>query len=123
MSRESIRRAIRTFLAAVLGLWIPGLLGWLNQLTEWAHGEGSTPFPDAHGLAYLGVAAISAGVIATVQLVINGIEDASGKGFLRDVPPRTDRGQGGTVTTFAISSAFLVLVIIGFVLILLRGYQ
>jgi hypothetical protein len=88
MTRDSIRRAIRTFIITTLALFIPGLLGWLNDLTAWARGEGSTPFPDAHGLAYLGVSAIVAGVVALINAVWNAVEDASGKGLLRDVPPR-----------------------------------
>lgn len=86
MSRDSLRRALRTFLITTLALFIPGLLGWLNALTEWARGEGSTPFPDAHGLAYLGVSAITAGVVALVNLAWNAIEDATGKGVLRTPP-------------------------------------
>jgi hypothetical protein len=89
MTRDSIRRAIRTFIITTLALFIPGLLGWLNDLTTWARGEGSTPFPDAHGLAYLGVSAIVAGVVALINAVWNAVEDASGKGLLRDVPPRS----------------------------------
>lgn len=88
MTRDAVRRAVRTFVITTLALFIPGLLGWLNDLTTWAHGQGSTPFPDAHGLAYLGVSAIVAGVVALINLVWNTVEDASGKGFLRDVPPR-----------------------------------
>lgn len=84
MSRGSVRRAIRTFVIATLALFIPGLLGWLHALTEWANNNGSTPFPDAHGLAYLGVSAIAGGVIALVNLAWNWIEDASGKGMLRE---------------------------------------
>jgi hypothetical protein len=98
MTVDSIRRAIRTFLIATLALFLPGLLGWLNALTEWARGEGSTPFPDAHGLAYLGVAAITAGVIAIVNLLWNAVENGIGHGLLRDVPPRPSPGQGGAVT-------------------------
>jgi hypothetical protein len=88
MTGESIRRALRTFVITTLALFVPGLLGWLNDLTQWARGEGSTPFPDAHGLAYLGVSAIVAGVVALINLAWNAIEDASGKALLRDVPPR-----------------------------------
>jgi len=81
MTRDSIRRALRTFIITTLALFIPGLLGFLNAITEWARGEGSTPFPDAHGLAY-------PGVIALVNLAWNAVEDATGKGLLRTVPPK-----------------------------------
>ena len=87
MSRDSIKRVVRTFLIAFIAIWIPGLLGWLHALTEWASSQGQKPFPDAHGLAYLGVSAIVAGLIAVVNLVVNMIEDGAGKGFLRTMPP------------------------------------
>jgi len=88
MTRDAVRRAIRTFVITTVALFIPGLLGWLNGLTAWAKSEGSTPFPDAHGLLFLAVSAITAGVVALVNLGWNVVEDASGKGFLRQVPPR-----------------------------------
>lgn len=87
MTRDSIRRAIRTFLITTLALFVPGLLGWLNELTQWAAGQGSTPFPDGRGLAYLGVSAIVAGVVAAVNLAWNAVEDATGHGVLRSTPP------------------------------------
>lgn len=88
MTRDSLRRALRTFVITTVALFVPGLLGWLNAITEWARGEGSTPFPDAHGLAYLGVSALVAGVVAVINLAWNGVEDATGRGFLRTPPER-----------------------------------
>lgn len=85
----SVKRALRTFVITTLALFIPGLLGWLNDLTAWARDQGSTPFPDAHGLLFLGVSAVVAGVIALINLIWNLIEDKWGKGFLRD--PSTDQ--------------------------------
>lgn len=93
MTRESVRRALRTFVITTLALFVPGLLGWLNALTEWARGEGSTPFPDAHGLAFLAVSAITAGVVALINLAWNAVEDASGKGLLRNVPTPHHRAE------------------------------
>lgn len=83
LSHESIRRAVRTFVISTLALFVPGLLGWLNALTEWANSQGTEPFPDGVGLAYLGVAAITGGVIAVVNLAWNMIEDTSGHAMLR----------------------------------------
>lgn len=88
MSRDTIRRAVRTFVITTLGLFIPGLLGWLHGVTEWAAGNGTSPFPDGHGLVYLGVSACVAGIVALVNLVWNALEDGIGKGFLRNVPPK-----------------------------------
>lgn len=86
MTRDSIRRAIRTFFQTSLALLVPGLLGWLNGLTEWARAEGQAPFPDARSLAYLGIVAIIAGAVAVVNLLWNVVEDAAGRGFLRTPP-------------------------------------
>lgn len=83
---DSVRRAARTFLISTLAVFVPGLLGWLHALTEWAAGQGSTPFPDAHGLLFLAVSAITGAVIALVNLVWNWIEDVIGKGVLRNPP-------------------------------------
>lgn len=80
---DSIKRVVRTFGITVVVLFVPGLLGWINDVTDWAKGQGSTPFPDAHGLAYLGVSAITAAFVAAGNLVLNAIEDATGKGILR----------------------------------------
>jgi len=116
VTRDAVRRAIRTFVITTLALFIPGLLGWLNALTQWARDEGSTPFPDARGLAYLGVSAIVAGVVALVNLLWNGVEDVAGSGFLRTPPPvnRGERGQG------YIGLAVGVLLVIILVVVLFR---
>ncbi|MCT2291741.1 MULTISPECIES: hypothetical protein [Bacteria] len=87
LARDAVRRAIRTWLITTLGLLVPGLLGWLHALTAWADGQGSTPFPDAHGLAYLAVSASVAGVVAVLNLLWNAVEDRAGRGLLRDVHP------------------------------------
>jgi hypothetical protein len=83
---DSAKRVYRTFIITTLALWLPDLFGWLNDLTEWARNEGSTPFPDASGLAYLGVSAVVAGVVAAVNAVWNGTENIIGKGMMREVP-------------------------------------
>lgn len=104
MSKDSLKRAFRTFVISTLALWIPGLLGWLNALTEWARNEGATPFPDARGLAYLGVSAIVGGVIAVVNVLWNVAEDAAGRGLLRPIPAsaREERGEAGRVAPWVL---------------------
>lgn len=91
LAREAVRRALRTFVITALTLIVPGFLGWLHAITEWAADQGSTPFPDATGLAYLAVSGIVAGVIALVNLLWNAIEDTTGKGMLREVPRHPKR--------------------------------
>lgn len=114
MTRDSVRRALRTAIVSSLVLFIPGLLGWLNMVTQWARDEGATPFPDAHGLAYLGVSAIVGGIIGLVQWVLNVIEDGVGKGFLRDVPARNP-GEGGAIERQYILLIIAVLVVLALV--------
>ena len=111
MTKESLRRTIRTFLQSFLALMVPGLLGWLNALTEWSRAQGQAPFPDAHSLAYLGVSAITAGVISVVTLLWNAVEDASGVGVLRNVPPRP-RGQGGYGEVHLLVKVLVILVLV-----------
>lgn len=112
MTRDAVRRAIRTFLITTLALFVPGLLGWLNDLTAWASSEGQRPFPDGHGLVYLAVSAIVAGVVAVINLVWNVVEDAAGKGLLRTVPPKPTPPDTGVVDTRTIAVVALVLAVI-----------
>lgn len=90
LSRESLRRVVRTFVTAFLGLFLPGLVGFLNAVTEWASSRGQDPFPDASNLTYVTVSALAAATIALVQLIWNAVEDVLGHGFLREVS-----GDGG----------------------------
>jgi len=85
---DSTRRVVRTFVIAFLGTAVPGALGWLNALTQWANSAGQQPLPEWQSLAFLGVAAISAGLIALLNWAWNWTEDATGHGFLRSVPPK-----------------------------------
>lgn len=119
MTRDAVRRAIRTFIITTLALFIPGLLGWLNGLTEWARGEGSTPFPDAHGLLYLAVSAIVAGVIALINLLWNVVEDTIGKGLLRTVPARPTPPDTGSATLSPLTLAVVLVPLAAVVLLVL----
>lgn len=87
VQRENVKRAFRGFLVTFATLFLPGLLGWLNAITQWAHSAGTTPFPDAHGLGYLAVSALVAATVGVVNLLWNATETASGKAVLRYVPP------------------------------------
>lgn len=83
MSSDGVRRAVRTFVVAFFGIFIPGALGFLHAVTDWATGGGQKPFPDMHSVAFLGVAALAAGMIAILNLIWNWVEDKTGKGLLR----------------------------------------
>ena len=88
-TRDAVVRALRTFVIAFLAVLIPGLFGWLNDLTAWAKSDGQAPFPDSHSVAYLGISAILAGVIALVNLAWVWVENVTGKGLLRTPPTTT----------------------------------
>ena len=80
----SVRRALRTFVITTLALFIPGMLGWLNDITQWAQAQGTEPFPSGTGLVYLAISASVAGVVAVVNLLWNAVEDTSGHAMLRE---------------------------------------
>lgn len=111
------RRSIRTFLQAFLALLVPGALGFLNDLTAWSRSQGQTPFPDAHSLAFVGVQAIVAGVIAVVTALWTKFEDVTGHGFLRTVTPTPPPGERGAVTIHPV----VVLAVILLLILLLLG--
>lgn len=87
MMSDSLKRVARTFVIAFVGVALPGALSWLHNLTTWANDGGQTAFPDAKSLAFLGISAIIAGFIAALNLIVVLIEDATGVGIGRQVPP------------------------------------
>jgi hypothetical protein len=85
---DTIRRIVRTGLIAFAFVLVPGLLGWLHAVSDWASSSGQHPLPDAHNLTYLLVSAITAGFIAVGNALVLVIENLSGHGFLRPAPTR-----------------------------------
>lgn len=111
---EAVRKALRTFLIATFGLALPGLLGWLNDLTDWAHSQGTTPFPDAHGLMFILVSAIAGGFIAVLNFLVIVVEDATGHAFLR-TPNPTSTGrheQTGTAYPLLVWAALVTVLVV-----------
>lgn len=78
LSSRSAWRVYRTFGYAFLGVLVPGALGWLHGLTEWATTDGQAPFPDAVSLGYVAVSAVVAGVVAIVNGVGVWLENLTG---------------------------------------------
>jgi hypothetical protein len=118
---DAVRRAIRTFVFATLGLAIPGLLGWLNDLTSWARDNGTTPFPDAHGLLFLAVSAIAAGFIAVLNFAWAIFENAQPKAaFLRTPPPNQpvpgEKGESVLYVLLVVAAVILVILLLARVL-------
>lgn len=77
--KDALKSALRVWVFTTIGLWIPGLLGWINEVTNWANQKGAPPFPDPSNVAFLFVAALTAAFPAAVAGIIRYIENASGK--------------------------------------------
>lgn len=92
VTRDAVRRAVRTFLIAFLGIAVPGFLGFLNDVTSWAASNGQKAFPDAHNLTFILVSAASAAMIAILNLVWVAVEDKSGHALLRTPTPPAPPG-------------------------------
>jgi hypothetical protein len=95
---DTLKRVLRTFLISFVGLFVPSALGFMGEITKWASAKGQQPFPDLSVLGYAGVIAISAGLIAVLNLVVNLIEDATGKS-LPGILSRPIRPVGAEVPT------------------------
>ena len=76
--KDAAKSALRVWIFTTLGLWIPGLLGWINEVTQWANSKGAPAFPDPSNLAFLFVAALTAAFPAAVAGVVRFLENASG---------------------------------------------
>lgn len=80
--RDALLAALRVWVFTTIGLWIPGLLGWINEVTKWADQKGAPPFPDPSNLGYLFVAALTAAFPAAVAGVVRLVENATGHNVL-----------------------------------------
>jgi hypothetical protein len=75
---DAAKSALRVWVFTTIGLWIPGLLGWINEVTKWADQKGAPPFPDPSNLGFLFVAALTAAFPAAVTGIWRILENASG---------------------------------------------
>lgn len=83
--KDAAKSAALVWLYTTVGLWIPGLLGWINEVTNWANQKGAPPFPDPSNVAFLFVAALTGAFPAALAGIVRYIENVSGKSLL----PRT----------------------------------
>jgi hypothetical protein len=93
VSRDSIRRVLRTFLQAFLGVLLPVSLGWLQQVAKAVTDGQTIAVPDRGFWLNVLVSAVIAGFVATVSLIQNLLEDKTGKDTpgLDRSPPRHAR--------------------------------
>lgn len=100
MTRDSLVRALRTAGITFVTVFVPGMLGWINSLTGWANSHGQQPFPSVTVLGYLGISAMAAAATGTLNLVVNTVEDKTGRGLGRTV---VRPEPGGAAATKAVS--------------------
>jgi hypothetical protein len=85
LTPQDVKYAIRSFVFSFLGLFVPGVLGWLTTWTQWAPGQ---PYPDFAPVAAAAVAAVAGASVALVTLIWRGVEGKFGKAALRPNPPK-----------------------------------
>ena len=112
---DAAKSALRVWVFTTLGLWIPGLLGWINEVTEWASQKGAPAFPDPTNLAFLFVAALTAAFPAAVAGLWRFVENASGHTALPRAsgpqPPAPVEENGMSVIQVTVI-AFVVLLVL-----------
>lgn len=104
--KDALTSFLRVWVITTVGLFVPGLLGWIHEVTEWASQKGAPAFPDPSNLGYLFVAALTAAFPAALAGILRLIENASGRNLLprpagpQPPPPVTPPpGEGGYVAT------------------------
>jgi len=90
--KDAFKSAALVWVFTTVGLFIPGLLGWINDVTKWADQKGAPPFPDPSNLGYLFVAALTAAFPAAVAGIVRYIENVSGKQMLPRTASRPVKG-------------------------------
>jgi hypothetical protein len=80
--KDASKSMLRVWVFTTVGLWIPGLLGWINEVTKWADQKGAPPFPDPSNLGFLFVAALTAAFPAAVAGIVRYVENYSGRSAL-----------------------------------------
>lgn len=89
--KDALKSAALVWVFTTIGLFLPGMLGWINEVTQWAAQKGAPPFPDPSNLGYLFVAAITAAFPAAVAGLVRAFENLTGKTIL----PRTAQTPTG----------------------------
>lgn len=121
---DAAKSAGLVWVFTTVGLFVPGMLGWIAEVSSWAEQKGAPAFPDPSNLGYLFVAALTAAFPAAVAGLVRYIENLTGKQML----PRTaaspvytpqHRGQAGAANTRTIALVALVVAVVVLLVILL----
>jgi hypothetical protein len=84
---QDVKYVIRNFALAFAAVFVPGVLGWLNTVSQWLN-DSTKPVPSWHALGALVAAATVAGFVALFTLVLRAVEGKFGKALLRPNPPK-----------------------------------
>jgi hypothetical protein len=121
---DALKSAFRVWLITTIGLFLPGMLGWINEVTKWAAEKGAPPFPDPSNLMYLFIAAITAAFPAAVAGIVRLLESGTGRSLVgprasQQPVPLTKQGEAGlSQVGYAV---ILVLAAVVVVFLILRG--
>lgn len=114
--KDALKSAGLVFIYTTIGLWIPGLLGWINEVTQWANQKGAPPFPDPSNLAFLFVAALTAAFPAAVAFLVRFFENTTGAKLLprsaSTIVKDPAKDDGGRADVLYILAVVLVIVVI-----------
>lgn len=80
--KDALISFFRVWVITTVALWIPGLLGWIHEVSEWADQKGAPAFPDPSALGFLFVAALTAAFPAALAAIVRLIENSTGKSIL-----------------------------------------
>lgn len=113
--KDAAISAFRVWIITTIGLTVPGLFGWINEVTKWAEQKGAPPFPDPTNLAFLFVAALTAAFPAAVSGLLRLVENGTGHNLLprpagpSPVPtPPDERGAGDLRLVLIIVAGVLI---------------
>lgn len=77
---DSIKAGAYTAVFSFITLFGLSLVGWLNDVVEWASNDGTVAFPSGSGLAKAAASAATAALIGLVNAVIRWAQDQTGVG-------------------------------------------
>jgi len=90
---NSLKAALWTALFSFFGLFGTTLVGFFQQVSEWASNSGQDPFPDVSVLGYAFVSAIGSAVIGLVNFAIR-YGQSKGLIFGKDTVPQYSASLG-----------------------------
>lgn len=77
--KAPLKRALRTFLFSFVAIFGLSLVGWLNDVVQWANdNQAANVFPDPAVLVKAAISAAAAAASGLVSFVVNFAEDVKG---------------------------------------------